>query len=312
MPSPVWLDNEQALDFYDVLDELLLDGDDDYFDQRRSSKRKRGAEQLGVHTSGNADVPNKRQKPSSTEDTCGDAAARASTPTQIVVWRTQDHDALSHPVFSDGIEAGVALLKDWRERFKDSAVSTTYGIKRRSIKTAPAVVVERRQPTEASKRSVAPTVNTKTKPSSKRKVAKPSTIDHAGTAAPKETSNNKHGSATDTHRPALAQRGNMTKATSLKRKAPDVEDEEDELQADHGEVAIPKKRAMARTKDPVHPSATGVKESNMGAADSQPVVPNLRTQRSGGRPQTASTTGANAVDKGQNRAANTRSAKRKR
>lgn len=312
MPSPVWLDNEQGLDFYDLLDELLLDGDDDYFDQRRSVKRKRGAEQFEVHTSRNADVPSKRQKQSSTEDTCGDAAAGASNPTQIVVWRTQDHDALSHPIFGDEIEAGVALLKDWRERFKDSAVSTTYGVKRRSIKTAPAVVVERRQPTEASRPIVASSVNPKTKPLSKRKVAKPSTNDHVRTAAPRETSNNKHGSATDTHRPALAQRGNMTKATSLKRKAPDVEDEEDELQADHGDVAIPKKRVMTRTKGPMHPSASGVKESNMRAPDSQPVVPNLRTKRSTVRPHTASTTSANVVDKGQARAANTRSAKRKK
>ena len=311
MPSPVWLDNEQGLDFYDVLDELLLDGDDDYFDQRHSVKRKRGAEQLGLHTSGNTDVPSKRQKPSSTEDTCGDPAPGASTPTQIVVWRTQDHDALSHPVFSDGIEAGVALLKDWRERFKDSAVSTTYGVKRRSIKTAPAVVVERRQPTEASRRIVPTSVNTKTKPLSKRKVAKPSTNDHARTTAPRETSNNEHGSATDTHRPALAQRGNTTKATSLKRKAPDVEDE-DELQADHGEFAIPKKRAMTRSKGPVHPSATGVKEPNMRAPGSQPVLPNLRTQRSAVRPHTALITGAHVVDKGQTGAAITRSIKRKK
>ena len=311
MPSPVWLDNDQGLDFYDVLDELLLDGDDDYFDQRRSVKRKRGADQSGIPTSDSAEVPSKRQKHSSTEDMCGDPAADSSTPTRIVVWRTQDHDALSHPLFSDGSDSSVALLKDWRERFKDSAVNTTFGGKRRSIKTASAVVVERRQPTDASRRSVSP-LNTKTKPFAKRKVAKPSTNDHARTAATRETSNNKHGSATDTHRLALAHRGNTTKAISLKRKAPDGEEEEDELQANHGDVAIPKKRVMTRPNGPMHPPASGAKESNMGAPDSKPVVPSLRTKRSTVRPHTASTASANVVDKGHAGAAITRSAKRKK
>lgn len=307
MPSPVWLNNDQGLEFYDVLDALLLDGDDGYFDQPRPAKRKREAGHFGDHTSGNADVPRKRQKQPSTDGIFRDPAPRG-----IVVWRTQDHDALPLPIFRDGIQAGVALLKDWRERFNHSAVKTTYGVKRRSIKTASAVVVERRQPTEASRGCVASTANTTTNQFPKRKVAKPSKNDHAGTAAPRKMSNNKHVPATDTHRPALAQRGNTTKATSLKRKATNAEDEEDELQADHGDFAIPKTRVIARIKGPIHPSASGVEKPNIRATDSQPVVPNLRTKRNATRPNTASTTGANFVDKAQTRAANTRSTKRKK
>lgn len=292
MPSPVWLDNESATDPNDILDELLLDGDDDeYFDQQRSAKRKPTSDGAGAHILESTEVPSKRQKLSMTGLVPDEPVSKPPQSAPIVVWRTQCHSSVSYPIVSDGVEAGVALLENWRERFKGSVNGLTHGLKRHSSQIAFAVVVERRQ----KKERLFPVENTSGGSVAKPKIAKSQLQNVQSTAAPRRKANNKLGStATAVHRPALAQKGNATTAASMKRKAPETEDEEDELQADDGISARPKKRVMTETKCPsparAHRSASVANGPLRKKSVTKSEPSKLRTKRSTARPKDKSKT----------------------
>ena len=317
MPSPVWLDNEPDIDPNDIMDELLLDGDDDeYFDQQRSVKRKRTSDRAGAYTLKNTDVPSKRRKMSMLRHAADEPISKPLLPAPIVVWRTQGHGSVSYPIVSDGEEAGVALLKDWRERFKGSASSPTHRMKRHSRQIAFAVVVERSQKKDLGKQRPCSAENAKGGRVAKQKGAKPPLQGAQSTAASRTKPNNKLGStATAASRPALAQKGNATTIASMKRKAPDTDDEEDELQVDDGISARPRKRVMTETKrrSPVraHGSASVAKEPKRKESESKSEASRLRTKRSTARPKTAAVPNVELIDKSKARSAIKRSAQKK-
>ena len=291
MPSPVWLDNESAIDPNDIIDELLLDGDDDeYFDQQRSAKRKPTSDGDGAHTLESIDVPRKRRKLSMTGLVLDEPVSKPLPSAPIVVWRTQCHSSVSYPIVSDGAEAGVSLLEDWRERFKGSMNSMTHGLKRHSGQIAFAVVVERRQ----KKERLFPVENTRGGSVAKPKIAKSQLQDVQSTAAPRIKASNKlRSTATAMPRPVFAQKGNVTTAASLKRKAPET-DEEDELQADDGTSARPRKRVMTETKRPsparAHRSASVARDSLRKKSETKSEASKPRTKRSTARPKDKSKT----------------------
>ena len=302
MPSPVWLDNEPAIDPNDILDELLLDGDDDeYFDQQRSAKRKRTSDGTGAHTLKSTGVASKRRKMSMKGQMPNEPISKTLLPAPIVVWRTQGHSSVSYPIVNDGVKAGVALLEDWREKFKGSKNSPIHGVKQHSSQIAFAVVVERRQNDDLGKQHLFPFENTRG-PVAKQKVAKSQLQDVQDTVAPTGKANNKLGStATAVHQPALAQKGNAVIAGSVKRKASDTDDEEDELQVDNGISARPKKRVMTEMKCPslarAHRSASVARESKRKESKSQSEASKLRTMRSTARPKTAAAANIKTIDK---------------
>ena len=308
----MWLDNEPAIDPNDILDELLLDGDDDeYFDQHQSAKRKRISDRPGAHTSKSTDMPSKRRKMSMEGHVPDGPLSKPLLLAPIVVWRTQDHNSVSYPIVRDGIEAGVALLEDWRERFKESANKSTRGVKRHSSQRAFAVVVERRQKKDLSKQHLFPLENTRGSIGN-QKSAKSQLQDVQRTGAPRRNAKNNLGStATAVQRPALAQMGNAITAASMKRKAPHTDDEDDELQV-HGNIsARPKKRVMTETKRPslprAHRSGGIARESKRKESEPESEAPKLRTKRSTVRPKTATVANAELIDKTKVKSATKRS-----
>ena len=317
MPSPVWLDNEPAIDHNDILDELLLDGDDDeYFDQQRSAKRKRASDGAGAHTLKSTGVASKRRKMSMKGQMLDEPISKPLLPAPTVVWRTQGHSSVSYPIISDGVKAGVALLEDWREKFKGSKNSPIHGVKRHSSQIAFAVMVERRQNDYVGKQHLFPVENTRGGSVAKQKVAKSQLQDVQGTAAPIGKAKNKlRSTATAVHQPALAQKGNASTAASVKRKAPDTDDEEDELQVDHSMSARPKKRVMTEMKRPslarAHRSASVARESKRKESKPQSGASKLRTKRSTARPKTAAVANAKIIDNSKSKSTVKRSTRKK-
>ena len=313
MPSPVWGDREPFLDSHDILDELVLDEDDDeYFDQLHLAKWKPTSNGAGAPTLKSADAPRKRRK-LSVEGHMQDA--RPLRPAPIVVWRTEGHSSVSYPIVSDGVDAGVALLEDWRERLKSSVNSLTHGVKRHSSQTAFAVVIERRQKNDLGKQDLLPVENTRRGSAAKQKKAK-SQLQHVrSTATPKRKANNKPGSsATAMHRPALAQNRNTTATASMKRKAPETDDEV-ESQLDDGVSARPKKRLMTQTKRPSRArasrSASVNKEPMRGGSEPKSEASKLRPKRNRARPETAGVANVELNDKSKTKSAVKRSIPKK-
>ncbi|KAL8791564.1 MAG: hypothetical protein Q9195_005828 [Heterodermia aff. obscurata] len=317
MPSPVWLDNEPDIDPYEIIDELVLDGEDDeYFDQQRSAKRKRVPDGTGGHTSNSTDVPSKRRKMSMAGHVPDVPISKPFQPSPIVVWRTQAHSSISYPVISDGAEAGVALLEDWRERLKGSANSPTHGVKRHSRQIALAVVVERRQKKDLGNQRLFPVENTRRGSVAKKKVANSQLQDVQSTTAPEKKADNRlRSTALSVHRPALAPKGNATTAASMKRKAPDTDDEEEDLQVDDGISARPKKRVMTETKRPslaqVHQSASVAREPKRKASEPESEASKVRTKRSTARPKAAAVDSVENVGKSKPRSAVKRNSSKK-
>ena len=317
MPSPVWLDNEPYMDSHDILEELILDEEDDeYFDQQRLAKWKPTSAGAGAHTLKSADAPSKRRKLSVEGHMPDEPTSKPLPPAPIVVWRTEGHSSVSYPVVSDGVEAGVALLEDWRERLKGSVNSLTHGVKRHFSQTAFAVVVERRQKKDLGKQGLLPVENTRGGSAAKQKKAKSQLPHVRSTATPRRKANSKPGSsATAVHRPALAQNGNATAAASKKRKAPETDDEDDKLQLDDDISARPKKRLMTETKRPslarASRSANVNREPQREGSEPRSEASKLRTKRSTARPETAGVANVELNDKSKTRSAVKRSIPKK-
>ena len=303
MPSPVWLANEPVMDPNETIDELLLDSDDDeYFDQQRSAKRKRTSDGADFYDLESTDVPSKRRKMSMAGHVPDEPISKPLPPAPIVLWRTQGHSSVSYPIVSDGIEAGVALLKDWRERFKGSANSPTRGVKRQSSQIGFAVVIERPQKKDLDRQRLFPVENAKGGSVTKQRVAKSQVQDMQSSAGERRKTNNKlRSTASAVQRPALVQKRNTTAAASTKRKAPDTDDEEKELQVDDGISGRPKKRVMTDAKRPsvarAHRSASAAREPKRKESEPKTEASKLRTQRGTALPKTAAVASAENISK---------------
>lgn len=318
----MWFDNDPVLDFDDVLEDFLLDGDDDYFDQQSPAKRKRRTDAGNARTQTNEGTvtPSKRGKLLVTKRVTDESAPHTISDIPVVVWRTPCHNSLPYPTFRNGTEAKVALLKDWRERVKLSASNNTGGGKRRPGQTAFAVVVERRQSKDLGNGFCTPSMDIDkgsiVKTLCKQKEAKPR-VNRASVAV-RSTSNesNKRASAgAAVNRPALAQQRNPTSAASLKRKAASIDDEEDELQADDGGFAKVKERTVTEQKGPapssLYPQASVTKKQKRKASGPELDASTTRAKRKAPEPKADLSLSSDVVDLGKIRSTRGRSTRKK-
>ena len=293
MPSPVWLDDDPASDFDDILDDFVLDGTDDYFDQQPATKRKRPASDIdgqpgtdpdARYTKREAKAQRKRQQVSGAAK-----APESSTIAPIVVWRTQGHSPLSYPVIDGGNEGGVAILKDWKERSKNSNHGGSNEIKSRPSSKTFAVIVERRQ----SDKGYLPSAISSTKfPPAKKKEAKLGVNGNSTTASSRATNTSKRESTpTAVLRPVLAQKGNPTVLAGKKREVSELDDEEDELQADSGHFNQSKKRVVREASSILKGSTQGTAGAAKGRkrklSESEPAASTKSAKRITTRPKVA-------------------------
>lgn len=158
MHSPVHPDYDPAFDTAEVWSDWEYYSDD-YYDEDSPRKRRKvdGADNEVARKSGvGSDLRRKRRKLASTSEipelSLGDSLHSCLDEREslapVIVWRskTETNDI---PVVSEGQEEKVALLKDWRERFKillqtSPNFSKPNGIVRRGSQKAVAVVIERK------------------------------------------------------------------------------------------------------------------------------------------------------------------------
>lgn len=166
MHSPVWQDYDPTIETAEVWSDWDYYSDD-FYDEESPRKRSKfsdarnSVDEQGEEGSG---LRRKRRKLRSTSNIpelyLGDSLYANSGDHQavapIVVWKSRTEPD-NVPVVSEGQEEKVALLKDWRERFKipsqtSPKLSKTQGVARRGSQKAIAVVIEQKASERDTKR----------------------------------------------------------------------------------------------------------------------------------------------------------------
>ena len=145
IPSPPFIDYDSDYDKSPNLSDGEYDHDD-YWDQATPSKRKRNTAR--VDTNEINDGPKKKRRLDCKKDIPGFSLEGSSTAAPTVIWKSK-RDLLrpqEGPIVRAGQGEKVALLKDWRERFKSqpnraASRPESKPIKRRGTQTATAVVI---------------------------------------------------------------------------------------------------------------------------------------------------------------------------
>ena len=286
MHSPVWQDHPS----HDTT-EYWSDWDyysDDYYDQGTPPKKRQRIDGEGDSGVKDEDIKRtqagkKRRKLRPTQDvpelSLGESLNSDIEPsalaTPTVVWRSKEaHDPIENHIVTEGEGEKVALLKDWRERFKAASKlernspPTKDPKPRKPNQTAIAVVIGRRPSENSSVGIDAPPMSSKAKNIASRSKAAPGRANRAPTsnlsaAKPKAaiTSTTKgvrppatakrplHGTV------VLGQRANRTEILGQKGKASETEG----VTTD-GDETVPRKRRAPNTKekenDVGHPTDT--------------------------------------------------------
>lgn len=248
MHSPVWIDYDPSLETNDALDELEL-YPSDFFDEDVPTRRKKGSYEDG--NGPKLGVSNKRRKLEATDAIPELSLGEPITAVGKVVWRSSEHNPIVHPVINEGQGAKVAILKDWRDRFKEAPPISFVKMPRKASQTMIAVVIERRPSSEDDRARMPPPAGVKSQGlASKAKKAAPKALANgtSGTASsrakqrsrPSTTSNGvaraeqAQAHATSSKKPAPPRGRNTPISNGRKRKAseldpPDDSPSEDEL-----------------------------------------------------------------------------------
>lgn len=158
MHSPVWIDYDPSLEMTDALDELEL-YPSDFFDEDVPTRRKKGSYEDG--NGPKLGVSNKRRKLEATDAIPELSLGEPITAVGKVVWRSSEHNPIVHPVINEGQGAKVAILKDWRDRFKEAPPISFVKMPRKASQTMIAVVIERRPSSEDDRARMPPPAGTK-------------------------------------------------------------------------------------------------------------------------------------------------------
>ena len=166
MHSPVWQDYDPAIETAEVWSDWDYYSDDFYDEDspRKRSKFSDAGNTVDEQGEEGSRLRRKRRKLHSTskipELYLGDSLYANSGDHQavapIVVWKSKT-EPNNVPVVSEGQEEKVALLKDWRERFKIPSrtspnLSKSQGVARRGSQKAVAVVIEQKASEKDTKR----------------------------------------------------------------------------------------------------------------------------------------------------------------
>ena len=156
MHSPVWQDYDPSFDTAEIWSDWEYYSDDYYDDDTPRKRQKINRAENGVDGSGDvgSGIPRKRRQLCSTDDIPelslgGPLQSELENPRNlapVIVWRSKT-EADHVPVLSEGQDEKIALLKDWRERFKipfqpGSNSLHTSGVARRRSQNAVAVVIK--------------------------------------------------------------------------------------------------------------------------------------------------------------------------
>lgn len=158
MHSPVWIDYDPSLETTDTLDELEL-YPSDFFDEDIPERRKKRSHE--DRNGPKIGISSKRRKLEATDAIPGLSLGEPVTAVGKVVWRSAEHNPIVHPVVDEGQGAKVALLKDWRDRFKESPHVSFVKMPRKTSQTMLAVVIERRPSSEDDRERMPPPASTK-------------------------------------------------------------------------------------------------------------------------------------------------------
>ena len=160
MHSPVWQDYHPSFDTAEIWSDWEYYSDDYYDVDVDTPRRKRKPSNLEVGTTGEIDresaVRRRRRKLRATDEITGMSLGDPlhsdlddlRTVASVIVWRSKT-EADHIPVVSEGQGEKVALLKDWRERFKVPFqprlnLLQPKGMARRDSQKAVAVVIEQK------------------------------------------------------------------------------------------------------------------------------------------------------------------------
>ena len=217
----------------------------DFFDEDSPRKRKRGADvRGGLSKNANGAQCSKSRNRQKLEST--DAIPKLSLGDPAipkVVWRSPAHDPPTLPIVEDGKAEKIALLKDWRERFKGSTGDALTQLPHRNSQTAFAVVVPRRQsPTkETDRERMPPPVGSKSPKLPSRDKSNESLKGTEGSAS--STAKPRHNSILAANggrnvaagRPPLTHKGDQAATKGRKRKAPEPDHVEGDDEVTNGE-----------------------------------------------------------------------------
>ena len=162
MPSPPYIDYDPDYDKSPNLSDWGFDHDD-YWDEDKPSKRKRN--NAGEDTDRINDVPkHKRRRLDCKKNTPGISLKGYNTAAPTVIWKSK-RDLLSPPegpIVTAGQGEKVALLKDWRERFKNQPNRTASRPESKPVKSgggqiATAVVIKEIPPKTYNSTTLPPT-----------------------------------------------------------------------------------------------------------------------------------------------------------
>lgn len=186
MPSPPFIDYDSDNDKISNSSEWEYDHDD-YWDQDEPRQSK--GNNAGEYTNENNEEPKKkRRRVVYKKYTTGSSLESHNTTTPTVIWKSKQ-DLLSipeGPIVKAGQGDKVALLKDWRERFKyqpnhAALRSEPNPIKRRGSQVATAVLIENSCPESYDSTMLAPTTLKRATGLPSRSKVSPSIPEHKST-----------------------------------------------------------------------------------------------------------------------------------
>ncbi|KAK0513184.1 hypothetical protein JMJ35_004170 [Cladonia borealis] len=162
IPSPPYIESDLDYDESPNTSDWEYDHDD-YWDQDKLSKKRR--KNVGEDTNEIKDEPkNKRRRLDSKEDTPGFAMEGSNTAAPTVIWKSKRDQLipLQGPIVRTGQGEKVALLKDWRERFRSqpnhgASWPESKPINRRGSQIATAVVIRNGSPEPYHSTTLPPT-----------------------------------------------------------------------------------------------------------------------------------------------------------
>ena len=142
MQSPAWNDDfDPTVGERDPWYDWDLIYPSDFFNEdvpEKKRKRRSGRDEPKTETN------SKRSKLEATDTTPEPSPGEPAAASPKVVWKSDRHLPSSIPVVNHGEAEKVALLKDWRDRYKGPAFGTLPQIPQRPSKPGFAVVIEQR------------------------------------------------------------------------------------------------------------------------------------------------------------------------
>lgn len=305
MHSPVLIDYDPTLEL-DDLDEWEL-YPSDFFDEDvpTTGKRKRN---LDRDQRGDEGVL-KRRKVVHTDAIPELRLGEPAATVPKVIWRSSEHEPLIHPVVDERQAEKISLLKDWRERFKDSGQDSFFQMPRKIKKTMLAVVIERRPSQDGNRDGMPPpSVGTKSQNSnSGAKKSEPIALVNRTSARASPLANQRQKPTPSTNGAASAtstsKKGSQTASKGRKRKASELDEFSDTNVFSNGDThdsdnpGLPESQNTLPTK-PKAPAPGRKRKAATPEPEAQPPAKRATTVRNGvvgARVANVDTKGANAT-----------------